>query len=705
MSTVFGPIYTGSEYWEKENNENVTTATSISLNKTYNGSTKSAGDVDFYKVKLSKRGYVRLTFGHDTYEQSETYYVVYLYDSNQNVITSFNVKGSSSTTSSAQIGLAAGTYYVRVLGNSLAYSEKTEYRFKLAYTESEYWEKENNENVTTSTSISLNKTYNGSLKSAEDVDFYKVKLKKKGYVTLAFGHEILANVSDNYYHVYLYGDDGSTLYSEFDSKGNAVSYTDTKIGLEAGTYYIKVVCKGYYDDGTYNLKVNFKEASNWETESNNNVNLADKISLDKWYHGALSSSTDVDFYKFTVSESGYSTISLKHTNLADSNAYYYVYLYDSSFTQLTVFSSTGFEESKALEKYGLAKGTYYLKVTALDTKNLAANYSNEPYAVKVSHMAASNWETENNNKFNLADKVKLGTPISGITTDGDTDMYKFTISEKTWINIAFSHASTGSTEKQWQVRLYDSLGNTVYYDARNKNVNAYMYVQGTSTYNSLTGMQLNAGTYYIKVCNWVGYSETPYKLCVSKVNIKAPTLKSVTSTSYNKLKLAWKSVAGADSYQIYRSTSKDGTYKKIATVTGEKTSYSNGGLACGKTYYYKIKAVGTGSKEKISGYSKVVSGKPVPAKPSVTLASGKSKQVKVSWKKISGASGYEIYYSTKKDGSYKKAKTITSGKTVTYTQKKLKSGKKYYYRVRAYRTVNGKKVYGSYSAVKSVKVK
>lgn len=145
--------------------------------------------------------------------------------------------------------------------------------------------------------------------------------------------------------------------------------------------------------------------------------------------------------------------------------------------------------------------------------------------------------------------------------------------------------------------------------------------------------------------------------------------------------------------------------RRLPRLPERRLLTATGGLACGKTYYYKIKAVGTGSKEKISGYSKVVSGKPVPAKPSVTLASGKSKQVKVSWKKISGASGYEIYYSTKKDGSYKKAKTITSGKTVTYTQKKLKSGKKYYYSVRAYRTVNGKKVYGSYSAVKSVKVK
>ncbi len=711
VSVQFKCNFTASDYWESEANDTFATADSISCNKTYYGNTlvglsgTTGAQEDYYKFTTSKNGAVSISFMHDTYEQSEAYYVVYLYDSDYNAVTSFTVKGGSKTTSSAQIGLVAGTYYVRVHGNALAYAENCEYSFKAAYTASEYWERENNETITAATQISLNQTYNGSLKSSDDVDFYQVKLTKKGYVNLVFGHELLANVSDNYYHVYLYGDDGSTLYSEFDSVGNAVSYTDTKIGLEAGTYYIKVVYKAYYDDGTYSLQVKFKSASNWETESNDNVNLADKISLDKWYNGALSSSSDVDYYKFTISESGYSTISLKHTNLADSNTYYYVYLYDSSFTQLTVLSSTGFEESKALEKYGLGKGTYYLKVTALDTKNLATNYSNEPYAIKVSHKAVSNWETENNNKFNLADKVKLGTPISGITTDGDTDIYKFTISEKTWINIAFSHASTGSTEKQWHVRLYDSLGNTVYYDARNKNVNAYMYVQGTSTYNSLSGMQLSAGTYYIKVCNWVGYSETPYKLSVSKVNIKAPKLKSVTATSYNKLKLTWKSVAGADSYLIYRSTSKDGTYKKLATVTGEKTSYTNSGLSCGKTYYYKIKAVGTGSKTKTSGYSNVVSGKPAPAKPSVTVASSKSKQVKVSWKKISGASGYEVYYSTKKNGSYKKAGTITKAKTVTYTQKKLKSGKTYYYKVRAYRTVNGKKVYGSYSTVKSVKVK
>lgn len=69
---------------------------------------------------------------------------------------------------------------------------------------------------------------------------------------------------------------------------------------------------------------------------------------------------------------------------------------------------------------------------------------------------------------------------------------------------------------------------------------------------------------------------------------------------------------------------------------------------------------------------------------------------------MKNAHGYEIYRSTKKKSGYKK---ITDTKKTSYKNKKLKSKKKYYYKVRAYRIVNGKKYYSSYSSVKSVKVK
>ena len=73
--------------------------------------------------------------------------------------------------------------------------------------------------------------------------------------------------------------------------------------------------------------------------------------------------------------------------------------------------------------------------------------------------------------------------------------------------------------------------------------------------------------------------------------------------------------------------------------------------------------------------------------------------------KVSGVSGYEVYRAASKNGKYKKVTTVTKASKVTYTNKNLKTGKKYYYKIRTYKTVNGKKVYGEYSAVKSVKVK
>ncbi|MEI3502277.1 MAG: fibronectin type III domain-containing protein [Anaerovoracaceae bacterium] len=79
------------------------------------------------------------------------------------------------------------------------------------------------------------------------------------------------------------------------------------------------------------------------------------------------------------------------------------------------------------------------------------------------------------------------------------------------------------------------------------------------------------------------------------------------------------------------------------------------------------------------------------------------KSAAVSWKKVSGANGYVVYRSTKSKSGFKAVKTITKGSTVKYTNKSLKKGKTYYYKVRAYRTVNKKRVYSSYT--KALKVK
>lgn len=88
------------------------------------------------------------------------------------------------------------------------------------------------------------------------------------------------------------------------------------------------------------------------------------------------------------------------------------------------------------------------------------------------------------------------------------------------------------------------------------------------------------------------------------------------------------------------------------------------------------------------------------------LKSSKKKTLLVQWKKLSGVSGYQIQIATnKKFTKGKKSYIIKKAKTTKKTIKKLKSKKKYYIRVCAYKTVSGKKYYGSFSAVKKVKVK
>lgn len=86
----------------------------------------------------------------------------------------------------------------------------------------------------------------------------------------------------------------------------------------------------------------------------------------------------------------------------------------------------------------------------------------------------------------------------------------------------------------------------------------------------------------------------------------------------------------------------------------------------------------------------------------IKKVTGKKKQMKVTVKKVSGASGYEVQYSTK--ASFQKAATKKLTKN-SVTIRKLKSQKKYYVRVRAYKIIDGEKVYTGYSARKTVRVK
>ena len=184
----------------------------------------------------------------------------------------------------------------------------------------------------------------------------------------------------------------------------------------------------------------------------------------------------------------------------------------------------------------------------------------------------------------------------------------------------------------------------------------------------------------------------------------APSGISAVSKSYNQIKVSWNKVSGADGYKVsYGTSSKCST--KTVYVKSSTRSYVFKGLKTGRKYYVRVCAYKTVDGKKVVGSpSSVKSVKPVPAKQTSFKVKAGTKKFTASWKKVSGACGYKVYYSTKKSSGFK-YKTVKGNSKVKYTVKNLKKGKTYYVKSRAYRIVNGKKVYGPYTSTVRVRVK
>ena len=246
------------------------------------------------------------------------------------------------------------------------------------------------------------------------------------------------------------------------------------------------------------------------------------------------------------------------------------------------------------------------------------------------------------------------------------------------------------------------------------------YLSGEITLNILN--ENYEGKVILSVKNKVANKSASKDIIISKEKIVEPKPETpnkpeekpnkvlgikATSNSYNSIKLTWnKAINGANGYAVYRSTSKDGKYTLRKTITSKNTiEFTDTGLDTNTTYYYKVRAYRMiADKKKYGSYSEIVCAKPVLSKTTITVSS-KSKKATIKWNKVLGASGYKVYSATSSNGTYSLKKTITSINTLSYTNTNLVSGKTYYYKVRAYRNVNGKVVYGPYSAVKSKKIK
>lgn len=209
-------------------------------------------------------------------------------------------------------------------------------------------------------------------------------------------------------------------------------------------------------------------------------------------------------------------------------------------------------------------------------------------------------------------------------------------------------------------KYFDKITDTKYYDKTAKSGTKYEYA--VRAYSSGGNSVLSSEKAIIY-------------LAIPEFSVEA-TVKGV--------KITWEKVAGAESYKIYRKIS-DGSWKEYKTISASKTSYTDTSASSGKTNSYKVVAV------KDSYNSDYETDKVYYLKTPTVSVKNTTSGVYSSWKKVSGASSYEVY---RKAGSAKSWKKIATTKKTSYTDKTVKSGTTYKYTIRAVNS-KGKSKYGS----------
>lgn len=305
----------------------------------------------------------------------------------------------------------------------------------------------------------------------------------------------------------------------------------------------------------------------------------------------------------------------------------------------------------------------------------AANYSGAyNYWQYTSSGTVKGMDGKIDMNYRYIPKTTPATVVSGTTVSGQASA--FDTIKLTWNKVA--------TASGYEIQRYSSSKKAYTTIATVTNGSTVSYTNGNLNSSTTYKYRVRA---YRNVGSTKAYS--PYSSVISvktKGSVKGKVTASVNirsgaGTSYKTLKKVKKNTS-------LTITGSNGSWYRVSVTVGGKK----------KTGYLMKKRVKLTSSSASSSTSK-------PGKPTLSAKASRFDKIKLSWKKVSGASGYQIQRYSASKKKYVTIKTITKGSTVSYTNGSLNANTTYKYRVRAYKKVGSKKVYGSYSSVKSAKTK
>jgi len=211
------------------------------------------------------------------------------------------------------------------------------------------------------------------------------------------------------------------------------------------------------------------------------------------------------------------------------------------------------------------------------------------------------------------------------------------------------------------------------------------YSTQTSTAYTNSSYLTSGATYYYKVRALDANGNAgPYSAAVSvtcRLKLSAP---SVTGgkDSQGRPTLKWNAVTGAAKYEVYRSTSRSGTYTKYSTQTS--TSYTNSSYLTSGTTYYKVRALGSdgsyGPYSSVASVTYRATSSAVPAEVTMGKATAQGSYITVTWDKAANAASYRVYRRVNNSSDWNVVASSVSG--TSYTDWNVEPGVRYTYTVR-----------------------
>ena len=384
-----------------------------------------------------------------------------------------------------------------------------------------------------------------------------------------------------------------------------------------------------------------------------------------------------------------------------------------NFTDAVVWTSSN-------EEVATVSDTGYVEICGVGTAVITVTAGNVKAACKITVPQLIDWIEFDEDEIELkaGETYQLKPYIS--PSDATNKKLKYTSSDTKVAEASASGLVTAKSEGEAKIRAAATDGSDEY-------AVCYVTVTGKA---KVTGITLDRTSAEVKrgekltlnVTVSPSYASNK-KVVWKSANTKIATVDangSVTAKAPGRTKITVTSAENS-SYQAsctvtvpYKITyklnkgknnaSNPSTYygKKVTLKNPSRKGYAFAGWYTDAKFKKKITSISSSAKSDYILYAKWTKVKV--AKASLTSAkNSKSKQILLKYKKVSGAKGYEISYST--DKKFKKAVTKKNTAKTSYTISKLKKGKIYYVRIRAYKMDSkGKKVYGKYSSMKKVKV-